>query len=72
MMNGIRYIGIGEYGILEDDLKELMEAKVIVSVANELGLFDGVCCDDALAALYPGLGETPYVVADSLVEEIGV
>lgn len=51
----------------EDDLKE---AKVIVSVANELGLFDGVYLDDALAALYPGLGETPYAVADSLVDAI--
>lgn len=71
-MNGMRYIGIGEYGVLEDDLKGLMEAKVIVSVANELGLFDGVCWDDALAELYPGLGETPYAVADSLVAEIGV
>lgn len=71
-MNGIRYIGIGEYGIFEDDLKELMEAKVIVSVANELGLFDGVHWDDVLVELYPGLGETPYAVADSLVSEIGV
>lgn len=67
MTDGIRYIGIGEYGIFEDDLKE---AKVIVSVANELGLFDGVYLDDTLAALYPGLGETPYAVADSLVDVI--
>lgn len=72
MTDGMRYISIGEYGILEDDLKELMEAKVIVSVAKELGLFDGVYLDDALAELYPGLGETPYDVADSLVAEIGV
>lgn len=50
MTDGIRYIGI-----FEDDLKE---AKVIVSVANELGLFDGVYLDDTLA--------------DSLVAEIGV
>ena len=70
MMNGIRYIGIGEYGIFEDDLKELMEAEVIVSVAKELGLFDGVRWEDALAELYPGLGETPYAVADSLVAAI--
>lgn len=70
MTDEIRYIGIGEYGIFEGDLKELMEAKVIVSVAKELGLFDGVCLDDTLAALYPGLGETPYAVADSLVDAI--
>lgn len=70
MIGGTRYIGIGEYGIFEDDLKELMEAKVIVSVANELGLFDGVDLGYALAALYPGLGETPYAVADSLVASI--
>lgn len=62
MTDGMRYIGI-----FEDDLKE---AKVIVSVAKELGLFDGVYLDDALAALYPGLGETPYDVADSLVGSI--
>lgn len=63
----IEYIGDGEYCVIEHCLKELMEAKVIVSVANELGLFDGVCWDYALAELYPGLGETPYDVADSLV-----
>lgn len=70
MIDGTRYIGVGEYGIFEDDLKELMEAKVIVSVANELGLFDGVCWDDTLTELYPGLGATPYDVADSLVASI--
>lgn len=70
VIDGMRYIGIGEYGVFEDDLKELMEAKVIVSVANELGLFDGVRWDDVLAELYPGKGETPYDVADSLVASI--
>lgn len=70
MTDGMRYIGIGEYGVFEDDLKELMEAKVIVSVANELGLFDGVRWDDALEILYPGKGVTPYDVADSLMAEI--
>lgn len=70
MIDGTRYIGIGEYGVFEDDLKELMEAKVIVSVANELGLFDEVRWDDVLAELYPGLGATPYDVADSLVASI--
>ena len=70
MIDGTRYIGIGEYSVFEDDLKELMEAKVIVSVANELGLFDGVRWDDVLAELYPGLGATPYDVADSLVASI--
>lgn len=49
MIDGMRYIGIGEYGVFEDDLKELMEAKVIVSVANELGLFDGVCVGTILS-----------------------
>lgn len=58
------------YGVFEDDLKELMEAKVIVSVANELGLFDGVDFGNTLAELYPGKGETPYDVADSLVASI--
>lgn len=72
LIDGIEYIGDGEYSVIEYYLKELMEAKVTVSVANELGLFDGVCWDDALAELYPGLGETPYVVADSLVARIGV
>lgn len=68
--DSIEYIGDGEYSVIEHYLKGLMEAKVIVSVANELGLFDGVCWDDALAELYPGLGETPYDVADSLVGSI--
>lgn len=70
MTDGMRYIGIGEYSVFEDDLKELMEAKVIVSVANELGLFDGVRLDDTLAEMYPGLGATPYDVADSLMASI--
>ena len=68
--DSIECIGDGEYSVIEHYLKGLMEAKVIVSVANELGLFDGVCWDDALAELYPGLGETPYDVADSLVGSI--
>lgn len=70
VIDGMRYIGIGEYGVFEDGLKELMEAKVIVSVANELGLFDGVDFGNTLAELYPGKGETPYDVADSLVASI--
>ena len=70
MIDGTRYIGISEYGVFEDDLKELMEDKLIVSVANELGLFDGVRWDVVLAELYPGLGATPYDVADSLVASI--
>lgn len=70
MTNGMRYIGIGEYGIFEDDLKELMEAKVIVSVANEIGLFDGVDFGSILAELYPGKGQYPYAVAESLVADI--
>lgn len=70
MAGGFRYIGVGEYGVFEDDLKELMEAKVIVSVASKLGLFDGVDFGDALVELYPGLGETPYDVADSLMASI--
>lgn len=70
MIDGMRYLGVGEYGVFEDDLKELMEARVIVTAANELGLFDGVDFGDALAELYAGLGETPYDVADSLVASI--
>ena len=70
MIDGISCTDFGDFLITEERLKELMEAKVIVSVANELGLFDGVSLDDALAALYLGLGETPYDVADSLVASI--
>lgn len=69
--DSVEYIGDGEYSVIEYYLKELMEAKIILSVANELGLFDGVHWDDVLAELYPGLGETPYAVADSLVDRIG-
>ena len=57
MTDGMRYIGIGEYGVFEDDL---MEAKVIVSVASKLGLFNNVDFGNTLAELYAGLGETPY------------
>lgn len=70
MTDGFRYIGVGEYGVFEDDLKELMEAKVIVSVASKLGLFNNVDFGNTLAELYAGLGETPYDVADSLVASI--
>lgn len=66
----IEYISDGEYVVDEYYLKELVEAKVIMTVANELGLFDGVCWDDALDDMYPGLGETPNHVADSLVGQI--
>lgn len=59
MIEEISRTDFGDFILTEERLKELMEAKVIVSVASELGLFDGVCWDDALAELYPGLGETP-------------
>ena len=67
----IEYIGDGEYATTEWYLKELLEAKVIVTAANELGLFDGVRWDDVLTELYPGQGVTPYDVADSLVDNLG-
>lgn len=70
MIDGISCTDFGDFIITEERLKELMEAEVIMSVANELGLFDGVYLDDALAALYPGLGETSYAVADSMVAAI--
>lgn len=69
-MEGIRCTEFGDFIITEELLIELVEAKVIITIANELGLFDGVCWDDVLADLYPGLGETPHVVADSLVGSI--
>ena len=47
-----------------------MEAKVIVSVASKLGLFNNVDFGNTLTELYPGLGETPYDVADLLVASI--
>lgn len=70
MIEEISRTDFGDFILTEERLKELLEAKVTMAVANELGLFDGVSWDDALAALYPGLGETPYAVADSLVGSI--
>ena len=70
MTDGIKYIGGDRFVITEDRLKDLLEAEITTKVVNELGLLDGVYLDDALAALYPGLGETPYAVADSLVGSI--
>lgn len=70
MTDGIKYIGGDRFVITEDRLKDLLEAEITTKVVNELGLLDGVYLDDALAALYPGLGETPYAVADSLVDVI--
>lgn len=70
MIEEISRTDFGDFILTEEQLKELMEAEVTMNAANELGLFDGVYLDDALAALYPGLGETPYAVADSLVAAI--
>ena len=64
-----RWVG-GGIGRIGQFAREEKDDYAVVSVANELGLFDGVCWDDVLAELYPGLGETSYAVADSLVAAI--
>lgn len=70
MIDGISRTDFGDFILTEELLKELLEARVTMNAADKLDLFDGVDLDDALTELYPGLGETPYDVADSLVASI--
>lgn len=74
MMDGVKYIGDGEFVVTEDRLKELLEAEVAIKVTGYLGCFDSSAyygrMDEVLNELYPTLGSYPYAVADSLVAEL--
>ena len=73
-MQGIKYIGEGEFVVTEDRLKELLETEVATKVASYLGFYDSsdyyCMVDEVLNELYPTLGSYPYCVADSLVAEL--
>lgn len=68
MIDGIEYIGGGEFIVTAEMLVELLEAQIIAQVANSLGVeaFDG--WDTTLEEWYSQYSDpTPFIIADSIV-----
>lgn len=71
MIDGIEYIGDGEFVVDCEKLVVLLEAQIIAQVANSLGVgaFDG--WDTTLGERYPQYSDpTPFIIADSIVSEM--
>lgn len=73
MTDGIKYHGAGRFIVTTDRLMELLETEVEFKVCDYLFAIERPASRDtqsALNDLYPGLGMTAYVVADSIVGEL--
>lgn len=71
VIDGIEYIGDGEFVVTADKMLELLEAQIVAQVANSLGVeaFDG--WDTTLEEWYPQYSDpTPFIIADSIVSEM--
>jgi hypothetical protein len=71
MIDGIEYIGNGEFVVTAEKLVGLLEADIIASVANALGIdsFDG--WNDVLVDTYPQyMNPAPSIIADAIVGEM--
>lgn len=71
MIDGIEYIGDGEFVVTADKMVDLIEADIIASAANTLGIdsFDG--WNDVLVDMYPQyINPTPSIIADAIVGEM--
>ena len=73
MIDGIKHVGDGKFIITYSKLMELLEESIAYEVCDWVNgdNWDGWrSTSDALNDMYPGKGETPYDVADSLVFKI--
>lgn len=73
MMEGIEYIGDGQFIITQDRVMELLETEVKLKVCDYLFAIEYPASRDtqsALNDLYPGLGMTAYLVADTIVDRL--
>ena len=71
MIDGIEYIGDGEFVVTADKMVDLIEADIIASAANALGIdsFDG--WNDVLVDMYPQyMNPAPSIIADAIVGEM--
>lgn len=71
MIDGIEYICDGEFVVTEERLKELLEAYIIASAANPLGIDSFDVWNDVLVDMYPQyINPTPSIIADAIVSEM--
>lgn len=73
MIDGIKYDGDSQFIITNSKLMELLEKSIAYEVCDWVNgdNWDGwKLTPDALDDMYPGMGETPYDVADSLAGQI--
>lgn len=73
MIDRIKFVGDGKFIITYSKLMELLEKSIAYEVCDWVvgDLWDGwKLTSDALDDMYPGKGETPWDVADSLAGKI--
>lgn len=65
-VNGIECIGDGKFTVTEERLRELLENEVIKEL-YDMNVDTPGSCMFGIESLYPGYGDEPEVVADTLI-----
>ena len=65
-VNGIECIGDGKFTVTEERLRELLENEVIKNL-YDMNVDTPGSCMFGIESLYPGYGDEPEVVADTLI-----
>lgn len=68
-VNGIECIGDGKFTVTEERLRELLENEVIKNL-YDMNVDTPGSCMFGIESLYPGYGDEPEVVADTMVSII--
>lgn len=65
-VNGIECIGDGKFTVTEERLRELLENEVIKNL-YDMNVGAPGSCMFGIESLYPGYGNAPDIVADTLI-----
>lgn len=65
-VNGIECIGDGKFTVTEERLRELLENEVIKNL-YDMNVDTPGSCMFGIESLYPGYGDEPEVVADTII-----
>lgn len=68
-VNGIECIGDGKFTVTEERLKELLEHEVIKEL-YDMNVDTPGSCMFGIESLYPGYGDEPEIVANTMVSII--
>ena len=68
-VNGIECIGDGKFTVTEERLRELLEHEVIKEL-YDMNVDTPGSCMFGIESLYPGYGDEPKIVADTMISII--